>query len=51
MILNDKQLITINGGAISATYLNAIARAATVLLELGRTIGSAIRRGFSKNYC
>ena len=51
MRLNDNELFELKGGSISATYLNAIARSALFLLELGRTLGTAIRRGFSKNYC
>jgi hypothetical protein len=53
MKLNSEELYKIEGGssAISATLLNALSRAASTLLELGRTVGTAIRRTYSKNYC
>lgn len=51
MQLNEQELIKIQGGAISATLLNAVSRAVSTILELGRTVGSAIRRIYSKNYC
>lgn len=51
MKLNEQELSNINGGAISASLLNALSRAMTTILELGRTVGSAIRRLYSKKYC
>lgn len=51
MKLNEMELYKINGGAISATFLNAIARAINTILNLGRTLGSSIRRIYNKNYC
>ncbi|HPZ23621.1 MAG TPA: hypothetical protein PLC25_02130 [Bacilli bacterium] len=43
------------GGATSssygASYINAIARLVNTLLEVGRTIGSAIRYKTRGNYC
>ncbi len=51
MLLNNRELVELKGGALSASYINAITRGATFLLDLGRAIGSAIRRGFTKNYC
>lgn len=51
MKLNEQDLIKIQGGLISASLLNAFSRAITTILGLGRTVGSAIRRIYSKNYC
>lgn len=51
MRLKELELYEIKGGAISATLLNAVSRAVTTILELGRTIGTSIRRIYSKNYC
>lgn len=51
MKLTDQELFKVQGGAISASLLNAVARAINTFLDLGRTIGSAIRRIYSKNYC
>ena len=53
MILKEIELYKINGGGltINATLINAFARAISTVLDLGRTVGSAIRRLTSKNYC
>ena len=53
MKLEEKELYNINGGGITinATLINAFARAISTVLDLGRTVGSAIRRLYSKNYC
>lgn len=51
MRLSNQELREINGGAITASLLNAISRAISTTLNLGQVIGSAIRRAFSKNYC
>lgn len=53
MHLNELELYEVQGGgiAINATLINAFARAISTILDLGRTVGSAIRRIYSKNYC
>lgn len=53
MILKDNELLKLNGGAvnINSTFLNAVARVVTTILDLGRTIGSAINRIKNQNYC
>lgn len=51
MKLNNQELIEITGGAISASLINSLARGITSLLDLGRAIGSAIRRITSKKIC
>ena len=49
--LNNKELYNISGGTLSASMYNAIFRGAELLLELGRSLGSAIRRYFTGKYC
>lgn len=49
--IKDKELKSIYGGGISAAMINAIVRGATLLFEMGRSLGSAIKRGISRNYC
>ncbi len=51
MKLKEIELYEIKGGAVSATLLNSMARIISTVLELGRTVGSSIRRIYSKNYC
>ena len=51
MILNDNQLLAVTGGSISATLINAIARGITTIVDLGRSLGNAIRRITSKKIC
>lgn len=50
--MNDIEMCKINGGGnINGTVLNALSRFINTILELGRSIGSSLRRGTSKNYC
>lgn len=51
MKLSENELINIQGGGTTASFLNAAARAVNTVLDLGRTVGSAIRRIYSKNFC
>ncbi len=51
MKLNEVELYEVKGGAITATFLNAVSRAVSTILTLGQTVGTAIRRIYSKNYC
>ncbi len=51
MKLGEKDLVKITGGAITSTLLNSMARLITTVLELGRTVGTSIRRLYTKNYC
>lgn len=47
----DNKLKEIYGGALSGTVLNAISRLINTLLDLGRAIGSSIRRSQTNNKC
>ena len=52
--LNDKELMSIEGGAsnwLTAAFVNATARAINTVLDVGRSLGSAIRRVFSGKVC
>lgn len=51
MQLTNEELLHITGGGISATMINAVARGVNYLLDFGRTVGSAIRRGISGKIC
>lgn len=52
MKLIDSELYLIRGGyGLSATLLNSISRLITVLLDLGRAVGTSIYRHKTHNYC
>lgn len=50
--LNVKELKEIKAGAsISATLINALVRCVTSVMDVGRYLGSSIRRITGKNSC
>ena len=49
--LTNKELNLVIGGAISGAVLSSIIKGVSVILELGRSLGSAVRRMMTKNYC
>ena len=49
--LDKKQMKSIKAGSINGTILNAIIRGATVFVDVGRYMGSSVRRIVSKNLC
>ena len=51
--LKDKELMNIEGGAnwLTASFFNAASRAVDTLMNVGRSLGSAIRRAFSGKVC
>lgn len=49
--LTNKELNLVIGGMISGAVLSSIIRGASVILELGRSFGSALRRMITKKYC
>ncbi len=51
MTLSDKELLKIKGGAITASLINAIARGISTIADLGRSVGTAIRRLVSGKIC
>lgn len=52
MKLTNRELINIIGGAsISGALINALARGLNVVLEIGRSLGTAITRLVTKRTC
>lgn len=51
MKVSIEELKVVNGGGLTSTMLNSVARLITTVLELGRTVGSSIRRIKTKSYC
>ena len=49
--LGYNELVSVSGGSISGTVINAFCRGITTLLDLGRSLGTAIRRIRSNNVC
>ena len=52
MKLKENELILITGGAITGTLINAVVRLINSVIDIGKMVGSTIRRIVSnKNYC
>ena len=51
MILGDKDLLNLRGGNLNATFINAIVKGISLLMELGKTLGSTIRRVTTNSSC
>ena len=49
--LTKEELLNVSGGTITATLLNAFARGISTIVDLGRDLGSAIRRIASGKIC
>lgn len=50
--MKDIELNKITGGqTINGTILNALSRFINTIFELGRAVGSSLRRGMSRNMC
>ena len=51
--LNNKELMNIEGGAnwFTASFFNAASRTISTLMDIGRSLGSAIRRAISGKVC
>ncbi len=49
--MTDDKMLKVIGGSISGTVLNAISRLINTFLELGRSIGTSLRRIRSNNKC
>lgn len=49
--LKKEELKKIEGGAISASFITSIVRAVSGLLDLGRSLGTAIRRVQTGKIC
>lgn len=51
MKLKNYELLDINGGAISATWLNSCSRFVSLVIGVGRMVGSSLRRIINRNFC
>ncbi len=49
--MTNEELLTIKGGAVSAALINSIVRFGTIILELGRSLGTIIIRVTKKTTC
>ncbi len=49
--LTNKELNNVIGGAISGTLINGVVNGLKIILELGRSFGSAVRRFLSNSWC
>ena len=51
--LKKEEMLKISGGAswYSASFLNAISRAISTLMDLGRSLGTSIRRSINGKVC
>ena len=51
--LKKEELLNISGGAsiANASFLNALSRAVSTLMDLGRSLGTSIRRSVSGKIC
>lgn len=49
--LDDFEKESIDGGAITSSIINALAKAVSTIYELGKETGSAIRRLTAGKYC
>lgn len=50
-VIEKERLCQIYGGAISASLITSLVRAVDGLLDLGRSLGTAIRRLYSGRVC
>lgn len=51
MQLNDRQLKQIIGGSVGATMLNAVIKGISLIVDLGKSLGSTIRRASENKPC
>lgn len=52
MELEKQELLQIVGGfTLSGTFINAIYKAASTIMDIGRAFGTSIRRSISGNIC
>ena len=50
--MNSEELLAINGGVnITGTLINGLIKGMNTVLDIGRSIGTAIRRAITGNIC
>ena len=50
-MIKDNELKTVLGGAISATYITALVRGVNAIMDIGRSLGTVIRRIQTRSLC
>lgn len=50
-MIKEEELKQIQGGGISASFITAIVRGINTIIDLGRSLGSTIRRIQTGNLC
>jgi len=48
---NDELMMVVGGINITGTILNAISRGVEIIFEIGKSIGTALRRSISDKMC
>jgi hypothetical protein len=51
MRLNKQELLTITGGTVNASLINAVVKGMSILIGLGKSLGSIIRRMSENKTC
>lgn len=51
MRLDKKELMSIYGGSLSSTMISAIVKGISLLIDLGKSLGSTIRRVSDNRAC
>lgn len=51
MKIENNELMLITGGGISGTLINSVVKLTTLIVDLGRAVGSAIRNATSGMKC
>lgn len=51
MKLTKKEQLKTYGGSVSSTMVNALVKGISLLIDLGRSLGSTIRRASENNMC
>ena len=51
MELSKKELNEINGGGMSGAIISSVIKCISLIYEIGRSIGSSIRRMSTRRYC
>lgn len=49
--VEEKELVTLTGGAISGALINSFTNLVKIILEVGRSIGSSLRRMQDGSIC
>lgn len=49
--MSNEELLIVRGGGITSTFLNSLARVVTTVYNVGRAVGSTVRRIITKTIC